>query len=333
MNAIQYNRFGGPEVLEYVDVPVPSPGAGEVLIETTAVGVNFPDIRERLGIYNQKETRVGGVTLPQIGGVQVVGKVVDTGSGVSADLRGRRVMAIMIKGAYAQFAVAQEIMTVTLADDADDVVMASLPMQGTTAYLSLKELARIQPGDSVLVQGAAGGVGSLAVQIAKALGAGFVVGTASSEERRAFVRDLGADLAIPYDTSEWPQEVLRHTDGQGVDIILESIGGNVFEQNFECLAHFGRYVIFGSTRGPGEPLAPRRLMTKAQSLIGIYVAVFYHHRPQMIGESLRFLANGVQSGTIKASVATMLPLSRTAEAHRMLEGHRAQGVIVLDPRS
>jgi NADPH2:quinone reductase len=153
MKVIQYNRFGGPEVLEYVDVPVSSPGAGEVLIETTAVGVNFPDIRERLGIYNQKETRVGGVTLLQIGGVQVVGKVVDTGSGVSADLRGRKVMAIMIKGGYAQFAVAQTIMTVTLADDADDVLMASLPMQGTTAYLSLKELARIQPGDSVLVQG------------------------------------------------------------------------------------------------------------------------------------------------------------------------------------
>jgi NADPH:quinone reductase len=262
MKAIQYDRFGGPEVLEYVDVPVPSPAAGEVLIETTAVGVNFPDIRERLGIYNQKETRVGGVTLPQIGGVQVVGKVVDTGSGVSADLRGRKVMAMMLKGAYAQFAVARTIMTVTLTDDADDVAMASLPMQGTTAHLSLKEVARIQPGDSVLVQGAAGGVGSLAVQIAKALGAGFVVGTASSEERRAFVRELGADLAIPYDTSEWPQEVLRHTDGQGVDIILESIGGNVFEQNFECLAHFGRYVILGSTRGPGEPLAPRRLMTK-----------------------------------------------------------------------
>ena len=104
----------------------------------------------------------------------------------------------------------------------------------------------------MLVQGAAGGVGSLAVQIAKALGAGFVVGTASSEERRAFVRDLGADLAIPYDTPEWPQEVLRNTDGQGVDIILESIGGNVFEQNFECLANFGRYVILGSTRGPAN---------------------------------------------------------------------------------
>jgi len=96
MKAIQYHRFGGPEVLEYIDVPVPSPGAGEVLIETTAVGVNFADIRERLGIYNQKDTRVGGVTLPQIGGVQVVGRVVDTGSGVSADLRGRKVMAIMI---------------------------------------------------------------------------------------------------------------------------------------------------------------------------------------------------------------------------------------------
>ncbi|HWO90792.1 MAG TPA: zinc-binding dehydrogenase [Methylomirabilota bacterium] len=115
--------------------------------------------------------------------------------------------------------------------------------------------------------------------------------------------------------------------------MLESIGGNVFEQNFECLANFGRYVILGSTRGPGEPFAPRRLMAKTQSLSGIYVPMFYRHRPQMIGESLRFLANGVQSGTIKASVAAMLPLSRTPEAHRMLEERRAQGVIVLDPRN
>ena len=332
MKAIQYERFGGPEVLEYVDLPRPSPGEGEVLIETTAIGVNFPDIRERLGVYNRAETRVGGVHLPQVGGLQVVGHVVEPGSGVESNLRGRKVMALMKKGAYAQFALARASMTVALDPDADDVAMASLPAQGTTAFLTLQASTELRPGESVLVHGAAGGVGSLAVQIAKALGAGVVIGTASSEERRNFVRGLGADFAIAYDEPTWPHAVLEHTGARGVDIILESIGGDVFEQNFECLATFGRYIILGSTRGPGNPLAPRRLMTKSQSLTGFYLPVFYE-RPEIIGRALKFLADGVKAGKIKANVATVLPLSRTADAHRMLEERRAQGVIVLDPKT
>jgi NADPH:quinone reductase len=241
------------------------------------------------------------------------------------------VMALMKKGAYAQFAVALANMTVVLDPDADDVAMASLPAQGTTAFLTLQASTTLLPGESVLVHGAAGGVGSLAVQIAKALGAGTVIGTASTEERRAFVRGLGADFAIAYDEPNWPQTVLEHTNGRGVDVLLESIGGDVFEQNFECLATFGRYIVFGSTRGPGEPFAPRRLMTKAQSLTGIYLPVFFQ-KPEIIGRALKFLADGVKTGKIKANVATVLPLSQTAEAHRMLEERRAEGVVVLNPR-
>jgi NADPH2:quinone reductase len=318
------------EVLRYVELPKPAPAQGEILIETTAIGVNFPDIRERMGVYNQKETRVGGVELPHVTGLQVVGHVVAAGDGVDRAMIGRKVMALMKNGAYAQFSLASAATTVNLLPDADDVAMASLPCQGATAYLTLQALAQLRPGESVLVHGAAGGVGSLAVQIAKALGAGTVIGTASSEERRAFVRGIGADLAIGYDDPSWPRTVLDHTQGRGVDVILESIGGDVFEQNFECLATFGRHIVFGSTRGPGNPLAPRRLMTKAQSLTGFYLPVVFE-TPELISRALTFLANGVADGSIKSNVAEVLPLSRAADAHRMLESRQLQGVIILDP--
>ncbi|MBM9400014.1 zinc-binding dehydrogenase [Gluconacetobacter azotocaptans] len=332
MKAVQYRTFGGPEVLEYIDVPAPVPGPHEVLIETTAIGVNFPDIRERLGVYNRSETHVGGVSLPQIGGLQVVGRVVGVGPDTDPTLLGRKVMALMSKGAYAQQAVARADMVITLDDGADDVAMARLPCQGVTAFLALQVSAVLQPGDSVLVHGAAGGVGSLAVQIAKALGAGIVIGTASNEERRGFVRNVGADFAIAYDGPDWPGRVLEFTGGRGADIILESIGGDVFEQNFECLALFGRHIIIGSTRGPGEPFAPRRLMAKAQSLAGIYLPTFFQ-RPDLIQRGLHFLANGVADGTIRANVGAVIPLSQAENAHRLLENRQVQGVVVLDPRA
>ncbi|HEX7907573.1 MAG TPA: zinc-binding dehydrogenase [Paraburkholderia sp.] len=331
MKAIQYRTFGGPEVLEYIDLPEPEPRPGEVLIETTAIGVNFPDIRERQGVYNRAETRVGGVTLPQVGGLQVVGRVLRTGTETDGHLTGRKVMTLMPKGAYAQRTVARADLLVELDEDADDVAMASMPCQGVTAFLALQVCTVLRPGESLLVHGASGGVGSLAVQIARVLGAGTVIGTASTDARRAFVRSLGADHAIAYDSPHWPESVLSLTGGKGVDVILETIGGDVFDQNFACLGMLGRCVVIGSTRGPGEPLAPRRLMARAQTLTGVYLPSFFQ-RPDLVQRGLRFLKDGVDGGLIRPSVGATLPLSRTADAHAMLERREAQGVIVLDPR-
>jgi NADPH2:quinone reductase len=184
----------------------------------------------------------------------------------------------------------------------------------------------------VLVHGAAGGVGSLAVQIAKILGARPVLATAGTDEKRAFARGLGADFAVDYSVPDWPKAVLDHTGGRGVDVILESIGGEVFEQNFECLATFGRYLILGSTRGPGQPFEPRRLMSKSQTMTGFYLPVFFQ-RPDLIREALAFLVAHALDGTLRANVATVLPLSQAAEAHRLLEARRAVGVVVLDTRA
>jgi NADPH:quinone reductase len=331
MKAIRYERFGGPEVLEYLDLPNPTPGAGQLLIETVAIGVNFPDIRERLGVYNNAETRVGGVQLPQVGGLAVAGTVVDAGPRTSVQL-GSKVVALMKKGAYAQLAVAEEPLSAVVDDDADQVTLAGFAAQAACAHLLLQASTTLRAGESLLVHGAAGGVGSLAVQIAKALGAKPVIGTASTAERREFVKSLGADAAISYEEPGWTEQVRELTAGRGVDVLVESIGGDVFEQNFDALATFGRYLLLGSTRGPGEPFAPRRLMTKSQALIGFYLPVFYD-RPELIGNALRFLADGLKTEQITPSVDEVLPLSQAAEAHRRLESREVRGVIVLDPTS
>ena len=331
MKAIQYERFGGPDVLEYLDLPNPPPGSGQLLIETAAIGVNFPDIRERLGVYNKAETRVGGVQLPQVGGLAVAGTVVAAGPQTSVEA-GRKVVALMKKGAYAQLAVAEEPLSAVIDDDADQVTLAGFAAQAACAHLLLQASTTLLAGESLLVHGAAGGVGSLAVQIAKALGAKPVIGTASTAERREFVKSLGADAAISYEEPGWTEQVRELTEGRGVDVLIESIGGDVFEQNFDALATFGRYLLLGSTRGPGEPFAPRRLMTKSQALIGFYLPVFYD-RPELIGNALRFLADGLKTGQITPSVDEVLPLSQAAEAHRRLESREVRGVIVLDPTS
>ncbi len=136
---------------------------------------------------------------------------------------------------------------------------------------------------------------------------------------------------MDYEKADWPKTVLEHTGGRGVDIILESIGGEIFEQNFECLAALGRYVIFGSTRGPGKPFEPRRLMSKAQSMTGLYLPSFFQ-KPELIHRGLKFLVDHAIDGSLLPQVAQVLPLSQTAEAHRLLEGRKITGVIVLDPR-
>ena len=331
MQAIQFSRFGGPEVLDYVDVPMPDPVDDEILIEVTASGVNFPDVRERMGVYNRADTRVGGVVLPRVSGLQAAGLVRKIGPQGDRALLGKKVLGLLPKGGgYAQFVTTPSIMAVSLPDSADDNKMAALPVQGLTAWLTLQASTILRPGESVLVQGGAGGVGSLAIQIAKALGAGVVVATAGTEEKRAHTLELGADFAVDYEKPDWPKAVLDHTGGRGVDIILESIGGEIFEQNFECLASFGRYIIFGSTRGPGKPFEPRRLMSKSQSMTGLYLPFFFQ-KPEIIHQGLKFLVDHALDGTLRPQVAKVLPLSQTAEAHRLLEERKVTGVIVLDP--
>jgi len=330
MKAVFFQKFGARDVLEFGDMPEPKAQSKELLIEVERSSVNYVDIRERQGTYNRPETHVGGIELPHISGLQVVGKVIDAGSEEERGWVGKKVMAYTPKGGgYAQRVVAETELCVEIPDSADGDLFAALPNQGLTAYLLLTASTQIKAGESVLVQGASGGVGSLAVQIAKILGAGVVLGTASTSGKLDFIRSLGADDAVDYTREDWTNVVLEKTGGRGVDVLLESIGGDIFEKNFECLAPFGRCIIFGSTRGPGEPFAPRRLMQKSQTLTGLYLPVFLA-KPELIRAGLTFLVKATLEGKLKPSIARILPLSETAEAHRLLEDREVQGTILLD---
>lgn len=329
MRAVQFAEFGKPEVLKLVDVERPRPKVDEVLIEMIATGVSYVDVRTRQGAYNRAETRVGGVGLPGIPGLQAVGRVVEVG-GADKSLLERKVVASLTAGACAQYFLAPSSLCAVVPEAIDDNVLAAIPMQGLTAYLMLTASTRLQRGESVLVHAAGSGVGSLAVQIARILGAGTIVATAASEEKRNYARTLGADVAIDYTKAGWTETVLEATGGRGVDILLESIGGDVFEQNFGCLARFGRYIVFGSTRGLGKPVEARRLMTKSQSLTGIYLPVF-HARPDLMQEGLRFLVDNVANGKLSLEIAATLRLEDAAKAHQMLEDRSVVGAIVLRP--
>jgi NADPH2:quinone reductase len=333
MKAIQISQFGDRSVLEYIDLHKPSPQNDDLLIEVTASGVNFVDIRERQGVYQRSETHVGhDKGLPRISGLQVVGRVVEVGPAGDRTLIGKKVVTLLQGGGYAQFVSAPTNTTIIIPESADDAMMAAIPTQGMTAWLMLNASTQLHPGESVFVHGGGGGVGSLAVQIAKAMGAGLVVASAGSEEKRAFARSLGADITVDYGVEDWPKSVLEATNGRGVDIILESIGGEIFEQNFECLATFGRYIIFGSTRGPGKPFEPRRLMSKAQSMTGIYLPVFLA-KPELMRRGMTELVDQVIRGKLRAQVSVVLPLSKIAEAHRLLEDRQVIGAVVLNPSS
>jgi NADPH2:quinone reductase len=330
MKAIFYRKFGERDVLEFGEMPEPVPQENQLLIQVERSSVNYVDIRERQGTYNRPETHGGEIKLPHIPGLQAVGRVTAAGSPTDKAWVGKKVLAYTPKGGgYAQFVTAETNFCVEIPESQDADLFAALPNQGLTAYLLLTASTKLTPGESVLVQGASGGVGSLAIQIAKILGAGTVLGTASTSKKLDFIRRLGADDAIDYTVNSWPQTVLEKTDGQGVDIVLESIGGDIFEKNFECLAPFGRYILFGSTRGPGEPFAPRRLMQKSQSLTGFYLPV-YLARPDLIHQGMEFLVKATADKKLKPSIAQVLPLSKTAEGHRLLEDREVQGTILLD---
>jgi NADPH2:quinone reductase len=291
MKAVQFVRFGGPDVLEYLNLPRPSPQANEVLIEVAASGVHHRDARERAGVYQRPDAKLDGVDLPRIPGAQVVGTVIELGHAVDPGLLGRRVMAYLPRGGgYAEYAATLSAFAVPLPGELNDREMAAILGQGAAAWLMLKVSTELRPGEGALVHGAAGGVGSMAVQIAKVLGAGLVVATAATQEKRDFALSLGADAAIDYEDPRWPQAVNDATGGRGVDIILESVGGDVFHRNFECLATQGRVILFSSIRPLDKPFEPRRLMAKSQTLTGFFGGLMFWD-PALFREALDFLVD------------------------------------------
>lgn len=318
MRAIQIREFGGPEVLELVDLPVPVPADGEVLVKVSRAGLNFADTHQRHNQYIAK------ATLPMVPGSEVAGVREDTGERVVALTGGA--------GGYAEYATAAEAMTFPIPGGVDDGTALALLLQGLTAWHLYRTCGRVAPGESVVVHSAAGGVGSLAVQLGRAMGAGRVIATASTEEKRALARSLGADAAVDGAPEGLAERLREANGGERVDVVFEMAGGGVFDASMTALARLGRMVVYGISSREQNQVRTGALLKRSQSVIGFWL-MDYLGRPAMIDDALADLFARVARGELHAVVGGTYPLADAAEAQTALAERRTTGKVLLDPRA
>jgi NADPH2:quinone reductase len=315
MRAIQQQEFGGPEVLQLVDIPVPAPGDGEVLIKVTRAGLNFADTHQRTNTYLAK------AQLPLVPGAEVAGIRQDTGE---------RVVALCGNGGYAEYAVAPEALTFPIPDEVDDATALALLLQGLTAWHLYKTSARMQPGETVVVHAAAGGVGSLAVQLGHPLGAGRVIATASTPQKRDLALQLGADAAVDAAPDGLTERLVEANLGRQVDIVFEMAGGAVFEQSLDALAPFGRLVAYGIASQQANEVSTGALMRKSRAVVGFWL-MHCMGRPHMVDEALADLFARAGRGDLRVVVGGTYPLAEAARAQQDLQARRTTGKVLLDP--
>jgi NADPH2:quinone reductase len=318
MRAIQIEEFGGPDVMRLVDIPVPEPGDGEVLIEVSRAGVNFADTHTRENNY------IARYELPLVPGGEVVGIL------RSGPDEGRRVVAMTGTGGYAEYATARADTTFRLPDEVDDGQALALLIQGLTAWHLYRTSARIHRGETVVVHSAAGGVGSLAVQLGKPMGAGRVIATATGEEKRGFAMQLGADTAIDPNVDDLTAALIEANGGEPVDIVFETAGGRMFDQSFDALAPFGRVVQYGLSTSEKSQVSNAKLLRTSRGVIGFWL-MHSIGRPGMLREPLSDLFERAARGEVRARVGEAYPLSEVARAHEDLLSRRTAGKLIVDP--
>ncbi|HXG92085.1 MAG TPA: quinone oxidoreductase [Blastocatellia bacterium] len=320
MKAIRFHELGGPEVLRYEDIEPPQPATGEVLVRVRAVGVNFADTLLRRGQYLVQPQ------LPAVPGAEAAGVVEDVGEGVDKDLIGRRV-AFLSQACYAEYTVVPARQLIPLPNSISFEQGAAFPLQALTAYHMLYTMDRIEPGKSVLIHAAAGGVGLLAVQMVKHAG-GIAYGTTSSEEKAELVREMGADAVILYNKSDFAEEINRITNGRGVDLVLDSVGKATIEGSLKSLAPFGHLISYGAASGRPDPLDVRLLYEKSLKVSAFWL-VTAMRVPEIAVRAIQQVVEWVASGKLKLTIGLTLPLAEAAEAHRRMEGRETVGKIIL----
>jgi NADPH2:quinone reductase len=315
MKAIQIEEFGGPEKLQLVEVPDPVPGEGEVLVEVARSGINFADTHATRNDYLAEQS------LPLIPGAEVSGRAQD----------GRRVAALLGSGGYAEKVAVHEALLVPVPDQVDDDRAAALLLQGLTAMALVRRCARVEPGETLVVEAAAGGTGTLAVQLGKQAGA-KVIGLASSEEKRALVERLGADATVDSRSQDLGAAIREANGGERVDAVLHMSGGDAFDQELGILAPLGRMVVFGIASREQREVSTAALLRGSKAVIGFWLVHVLARRDlavPLIGELLGALA----TGALQVTVGGVYPLSEAARAHQALESRGSAGKLLLDPSS
>jgi NADPH2:quinone reductase len=315
MRAILMTEFGGPEVLKLTELPTPEPADGEVLIRVRRAGLNFADTHTRTNSYVQK------AALPLVPGGEVAGVREDTGE---------RVVALVGTGGYAEYATAPQELVFPISDGLDDGAALAMIVQGTTAWHLYRSSGRVAAGESVVVHGAAGGVGSLALQLGHPFGAGRVIATASSEEKRALALELGADVALDPAAEGLTERLIEANGGSEVDVVFEMSGGEVFDASYRALAPFGRIVAYGIATNEANRVSTGSLLRHSRAVVGFYL---FHclQRPAMFTDALADLFARAARGELKAIVGNTYKLGEAAQAQIDLRARRTTGKLLLDP--
>lgn len=324
MKVVQFTEYGGPEVLKMVERETPSPKDYEVLIEIKAIGVNYADTARREGQY------VVPTPLPFTPGAEIAGVVTAVGENVTRVVPGTRVVTLIESGGYAEYALTDERSVIPIGESLSFELAASLPLQGLSAYHVLKTMGRMEEGETVLVHAAAGGVGTIAVQLAKIFGAGKIIATASTDEKLQLANELGADVLVNYTKEGWEKEVLEATGGRGVDVALEMAGGDIFNKTLKCLATNGRLVIYGVASGEQSRLYPSSLMARNQSVIGFFLPQIMRKR-ELLNKSMEELFTFLAEGRLRITIGEIYPLTEAAKAHEYIQARKTKGKLILVP--
>ncbi len=324
MRAIEISEYGDSDELSVVDVPTPDPDAGEVRIDIEAAGINFADIMQRRGHYPD------GPEAPYVPGMEAAGVVDAVGDGVEELSEGDRVVGMLDTGGYAESVTAPADLLFPVPDAMSFDEAAGFPVQFLTAHACLFEWGGLEEDESVLIQAAAGGVGTAAVQLASNAGA-EVFGTASTQEKLDLAADLGCDHPINYTETDFREVVDEETDGAGVDLVLESVGDDVFERSLDAMTHFGRMVTFGVASGVPAEVSNQRLLFENKTVKGFHLGQAATHDPSRVMQAVPELTDGFASGDLEVILGESFALADAAEAHQYIEDRKSSGKVVLKP--
>jgi len=322
MKAIQIHETGGPEVLRVCDLPIPSPGPGEVLIRVEAVGVNFIDIYFRKGQYK--------AALPWIPGSEAAGTIEELGPGVNGFAAGDLVASVSVLGSYAEYALVSAAQIVKVPEGLSPEKAAAAMLQGMTAHYLSHSTFPLKAGDTALVHAGAGGVGLLLTQMASRIGA-RVITTVSTPEKAELSREAGASEVILYTDVDFEAEVKRLTGGKGVDVVYDSVGRTTFEKSLSCLRPRGLLALFGASSGPVPPFDLAQLSGKGSLFVSRPTLWHYVATRSELEWRSGDVLGWIASGQLKLRMEHIYPLDCAAEAHTDLESRRTTGKLLLEP--
>lgn len=323
MKAIRAHQWCEPKDLRIDEVERPKPQAGQVLVKVRAAALNFPDILLIAGKYQVKPP------LPFTPGLEVAGTIEEMGAGVSEFTPGQRVMALVDMGGFAEFALASTMAVQPLPEAMTDEEGAAFALVYQTSYFGIVHRGQLRPGETVLVHSAAGGVGLAAVQIARALGAGKIIGTAGSDEKLKLIREQGADVALNYQAGDFVEVVKRETEGRGANLIFDPVGGEIGERDTKCIAFGGRIVLVGFTSGKFSNFVSNHILLKNYSVVGLHWGIYRQQDAARVEQTWKALFDLHRAGKLKPVIGGRFPMERVADAMEFLASRKATGKIVL----